>query len=121
MNNVQDRVNGETYLDANNGLTILSFDSDLTSYQLKPFQQVVHAVSANADGSAIIYLPSKAQAAGKFYYICATTGATGGDISVYDKEAGTEITTYGDMDADDDHAIFFCDGRNWRVWLDGVA
>jgi hypothetical protein len=92
-----------------------------TPYYLKPGEQVVIAVTDLADASGIIVLPSKAEAVGKFYYICAPTGATAGDISVYDKESNTEITTYGDMDADDDHAIYFCDGRKWRVATNGVA
>jgi hypothetical protein len=92
-----------------------------TPYQIKPHEQVIIAVTDLADASAILTLPSKAEAAGKFYYICGPTAATAGDLSIYDKEAGTEISTYGDMDADDDHAIFFCDGRKWRVVLNGVA
>jgi len=92
-----------------------------TPYQLQPGDTCVIATTALADAAAIITLPSKAEAVGKFYYICAPTGASAGDISVYDKEAGSEITTYGDMDADDDHAIFFTDGRLWRTVFDGVA
>ena len=92
-----------------------------TPYQLGPNDTVVIATTVLADAAAIITLPSKAEAVGKMYYICAPTGATDGDISVYDKEAGTEITTYGDLDADDDHVIFFCDGRLWRTLFDGVA
>lgn len=121
MNSVQERVNLETFKDSNNKLTMIHFDADLTSYQIKPYEQIIHATSENADGSAILTLPSKALAAGKFYYISAATGATAGDISVYDKEAGAEITTYGDLDADDDHVLLFCDGIQWRVVLDGVA
>lgn len=92
-----------------------------TSYQMKPGDHVVHATSTEADGTGIIYLPSIAEAAGKFYYICAPTGATAGDISLYIKETGAELTTNGDMDADDDHILLFCDGKNWRTILDGVA
>jgi hypothetical protein len=99
----------------------LTITATNTPYYLKPGEQVVIATTALADAAAIIYLPSVAEAAGKSYYICAPTGATGGDISVYDKESGAEITTYGDMDADDDHAIFFSDGRSWRTIFDGVA
>jgi hypothetical protein len=121
MVDIQRRVDGESFIDRNNNVKFIHFDADMTSYQLKPHETIVHATSENADASAILTLPSKAEMAGKMVYICATTGATGGDISVYDKEAGSEITTYGDMDADDDHVLFFCDGVNWRVVLDGVA
>ena len=97
------------------------FDADQTSYSLKVTENVVRATSENADGSAILYLPGVTEAAGMFFYITAPTGATGGDISVYDEESGAEISTYGDLDADDDHVLLFSDGYNWRVVLDGVA
>ena len=68
-------------------------------YKMKK-PEMVHAISALGDAAAIIYLPAAAscplQAAG----VSATTGAAGGDISVYDEETGAEISTYGDMDAD---------------------
>lgn len=91
------------------------------TYAMKAGDTCIIATSEAADAAGIITLPSKAEAVGKFYYICAPTGAAGGDISVYDKEAGSEISTYGDMDADDDHAIFYTDGRLWRTVFDGVA
>lgn len=119
--NVQERVSRETLLGSQSNLKVLHFDADTTSYQLVPGENVVRATSENADGSAIIKLPSKAECVGQFYYIAAPTGATGGDISVYDKESGAEIATYGDLDADDDHVMFFCDGVVWRMVLDGVA
>lgn len=92
-----------------------------TPYYLKPGENCVIAITALDDAAAIIYLPAVAEAAGKHYYICAPTGATAGDISVYDKESGGEITTYGDLDADDDWILFFSDGVNWRVLKSGVA
>ena len=97
------------------------FDADQTSYKMGVEETVVFATSENADGSGVLYLPPVTEAVGRMYYIVAPTGATGGDISVYTREAGSEITTYGDMDADDDHAIFFSDGKNWRTIFDGVA
>jgi len=81
----------------------------------------IHAVSALADAAAIIYLPPAQEAACGICFITATTGATGGDISVYDEETGAEITTYGDLDADADHVAFISDGLNWRLLFDGVA
>jgi hypothetical protein len=118
---VQERVTKETWLGSNNQAEFVVIDADNTNYQMKPDQQVMHFTTALGDAAAIVILPSKAEAVGRMYYICATTGSTGGDISVYDKETGAEISTYGDLDADDDHVIFFCDGINWRVLLDGVA
>jgi len=98
--------------------------TDLT-YQMKPGDQImIIGLHTVADDSVILTLPAKAQAAGKFYYICVPdvdNPGTTGDVSVYDKEAGTEIATYGDLDADDDHIMFYCDGRLWRAFYNGVA
>jgi hypothetical protein len=91
------------------------------AYRMKVSDSIIIAISDQADGVGIVWLPPVAEAAGRAYYICAPTGAAGGDISVYVKETGTEHATKGDMDADDDHAIFYSDGRQWRVLLNGVA
>jgi hypothetical protein len=99
----------------------LTITASNTPYQLLPGDTCVIAITALADAAAIITLPSKAEAVGKIYYINAPTGATAGDISVYDKEAGSEIATYGDLDADDDWCLYFCDGINWKILKSGVA
>jgi len=103
------------------GPLMLTLDSTTSTYQMKPGDQLVIATSSVADGSGIITLPSLNEAAGKFYFIVAPTGAAGGDISLYEKETGSELSTYGDLDADDDHVLLFSDGTAWRVVLDGVA
>jgi hypothetical protein len=90
-------------------------------YKVKPGDTCIRAISAAADAAAILMLPAVSQVAGKFFYIEAPTGAAAGDISVYDEESGAEISTYGDLDADDDHVILFSTGYAWRVVLDGVA
>ena len=118
---INGRMAMEMLHDSENKVKIIHFDADTTSYQMKPGDRCVRATSENADGSAILTLPSVAEAAGLFYFIYAPTGATGGDISLYIKETATELTTNGDMDADDDHILLFCDGVNWRTILDGVA
>ena len=66
-----------------------------------------------------VTLPPKAEAAGKFYFIQAPSGVTF-DVSVLDYELGTELSD-GDMDADDDHALYFCTGQAWITIFDGVA
>ncbi|GAF93642.1 unnamed protein product, partial [marine sediment metagenome] len=58
---------------------------------------------------------------GKVAIVHAPTGSAGGDISVYDHETGAEITTYGQMDDDADHAIFISTGIAWVLEYDGVA
>ncbi len=120
----QDRIERESYQDLGGlpKMLTLSVAAGLT-YQMKPTDTVliVDTTSAGGDDVAIVTLPSLQEACGKFYYVSAPVGATGGDLSVYEKETGAELSTYGDMDADDDHAIFFSDGTKWRTWLDGVA
>lgn len=85
-----------------------------TPYQMKPDEPVIIATTALGDGSAIVTLPSLAEAAGKFYCVKAPTGSTGGDISVYEKETGAEFTTYGALDADLDMLLVFSDGMTWH-------
>jgi hypothetical protein len=116
----QDRINSEVNYVGNT--LHINFLVAGSTYQMKPSDQNIIAVSAAADAAAILVLPSIAEACGKFYCIVAPTGAAGGDISLYEKETGAELTTYGDMDADDDWAILYSDGRKWRnVAIVGVA
>lgn len=116
----QDRINSEVNYVGNTLHLLLT--TAAPTYQMKPSDQNIIAVSSAADAAAIITLPSIAEACGKFYCIVAPTGAAGGDISVYEKETGAELTTYGDMDADDDWVILYSDGRKWRnVAIVGVA
>lgn len=91
------------------------------TYQMRVSDQVMIVTSSGADAAGIVTLPSLAEAVGRFYFISAPTGATGGDISLYEKETGSELATNGDMDADDDHLLLFSDGQKWRTILDGVV
>lgn len=118
---VQQRVNAETLLASGNKIVRVNLTTASPTYSMKPGDNIVHAISAAADNAGIVTLPSVAEAAGRFYCIVAPTGASGGDISLYVKETGAELTTNGDMDADDDHILLFSDGVNWRTVLDGVA
>jgi len=90
------------------------------TYQMQVSDTILIVTSSGADAAGIVTLPSLAEAAGRFYFIVAPTGATAGDISLYEKETGSEFAR-GDMDADDDHLLLFSDGVKWRVILDGVA
>lgn len=118
---VQNRVNSETLLANGNRIVRVNLTTASPTYSMKVGDNVLHAISAAADGVGIVTLPSVAEAAGQFYCIVAPTGAAGGDISLYVKETGAELTTNGDMDADDDHILLYSDGVNWRTVLDGVA
>lgn len=84
-----------------------------SNYKMSASDHVIIATSAESDGTAIITLPPKAEACGKFYSIYAPTGASAGDISVYDKEAGSEWSTNGDLDADADALVAYCNGAIW--------
>ena len=90
------------------------------TYQMRVSDTVLIVTSSGADAAGIVTLPSLAEAVGRFYFIVAPTGSTGGDISLYEKETGAELTD-GDMDADDDHILLFSDGTKWRTILDGVV
>ena len=92
-----------------------------SNYKIKPGNSAISAISSEDDGVAILTLPSMAEAAGKFFYIQAPTGASAGDISVYLPETGAEWGTYGQMDADDDHVLAYCTGTKWLAVFDGVA
>jgi hypothetical protein len=100
-----------------------SIGTTLTSgiYQMKPGDTVIIAISDFDDGNALIILPSLQEACGKFYSVSAPTAATDDDVIVKEKETGAVLATYGDLDADLDHAIYFSDGDKWRTVLDGVA
>lgn len=99
----------------------VSLTAAAPTYSMKVTDHIIIAVSSEADGAGIVYLPPVSEAAGQFYYISAPTGATAGDISLYIKETGAELDTNGDLDADDDHILLFSDGYNWRTIYDGVA
>ena len=93
------------------GASVLHVSEDT---QLKPGDQLV--VVDSTDAAVTITMPSLSEAAGRFYYVEAPVGATN-DVSVFDKE-GTEI---GDMDANDDHNVWFCTGTRWLDIYDGIA
>ncbi len=99
----------------------LTLTTTSPTYQMKPGDTVISAISSAGAGAGIITLPSLAEACGKHYFIIAPTGAAGDDISLYEKETGAELTTNGDMDADGDHLILFAGPTAWYTRLDGVA
>ena len=111
-----ERINHDTLgMMKGNNTTMVNLTVAVPTYQMKPTDTCMVVTSDAADAAGILYLPSMVEAAGKLYYIIAPTGATAGDISVTIKETATELATYGDMDADADWALFFCDGIGWRL------
>jgi len=118
------RIDGESWkgnASGGSGITVINLTTASPTYQMKPSDTVVYAYSAAADAIGIITLPSLAESAGQHYFIIAPTGATAGDISLYEKETGAELAINGDMDADNDHLILFSTGISWLTRLDGVA
>ena len=100
----------------------VSLTDGVPTYQMKVSDCVLSVVSGTGeDATGIVTLPSLAEAVGKFYYIVAPTGAAGNDISLYEKETGSELATNGDMDADGDYLLLYSDGTAWRTIVDGVA
>lgn len=82
-------------------------------YSMKPGDFLV--VAESAGGAVIVTLPSLAEAIiGAVYTIIAPAGATA-DVSVYQKETGAELTTYGDLDANADILSVVCAGEAWSV------
>ncbi len=107
-----------------NNLLHVTLTAASPTYQMKvgDTHVIVDTTSAGGDAVAIITLPPVGDCTGMSYYIEAPVGAAGGDLSVYEQEGtAAEISTYGDMDADGDKAIFFSTGREWVVTFDGVA
>ena len=120
----ENRVHKEVRDAGVGNVLFLTIDATNTPYYLKVGEQVVIAVTALSDAAAIIYLPSVAEAAGRFYSFVAPTGATAGDISIYTRESGAEYTgggDDGDLDADNDYVVLYSDGVAWRTIKDGVA
>lgn len=87
------------------------------TYQMRPGDTLIYADASS--NTVDLTLPSYIEAAGKLYFIQAIDVSN--DVSVLVKETATEIPTTGDMDATDDHAIFFCTGRAWVTVFNGVA
>jgi len=100
----------------------LTLSSTSKTYQMRVSDTVmVITGDTGADDDGIVTLPSLAEAAGKFYYVVAPTGAAGDAVLLFEKETGAVYATNGLLDADDDHIILFSDGSKWRTVLDGVA
>ena len=119
---VVDRNNIETQHDLEGLPRHLLLTVATPTYQMRVSDTVMIVISEATAGAGIITLPSLAEAVGKFYFISAPTGgATDDDISLYQKETGAELTTYGALDTDDDHVILFSDGTKWRIALNGIT
>ena len=95
---------------AQEGIVQIAFGD--TPYQMKASERVIQVDSAL--GAVVVILPPMAEAKGRIYSVGATVGATA-DVSVNGKESGTEISSGGDLDANDDASVFYCTGRVWVV------
>jgi hypothetical protein len=96
------------------------------TYQMKVSDRILIVKSSTGeDATGIVTLPSVADSAGKMYYICAPTGSTDDDVSIYIKETAAEYTGLGsddgDLDADEDYIILLSTGKEWRTVTNGVA
>lgn len=126
---MQDRVSGsdfQTQMDLEGLPRHVALTNDVPTYQMKVSDRILIVVSGTGeDATGIVTLPAVADAAGKMYYICAPTGATGDDVSIYIKETAAEYTGIdsddGDLDADEDYIILLSTGKEWRTVTNGVA
>jgi len=123
MSERQSRIANETKQDLGGPIKHITLVDTSLTYQMTPTDHIlfVETVDVTGDGNAIVTLPSYAEAAGKIYFIHAANAATGGDLSLYEKETGSELGTHGDFDADNDHMVLFCSGQAWIALFDGVA
>ena len=125
MNNRVEGSNMITQLDLEGLPRHIALTDTVATYQMLVSDTVLIVISGTGeDATGIVTLPSVAEAVGKSYYICAPTGASGNDVSLYEKETGAEYAGSGDdgdLDADDDHVIVYSDGSQWRTILNGVA
>ena len=123
MESIQSRIHREQYI-AGTGeglikhLTFVEADGAQT-YTMKASEQSVIITSGHADNTMTLTLPPVQEAAGKFYFIIATAGAT----------AATTVTDDGDdagysnltMDANADHVLIYSTGERWLTVVDGIA
>ncbi len=102
----------------------LALTATSKTYQMRVSDTVmVVTTTTGAVDTAIITLPSLAEAVGKLFYVCALFSGTNA-LSIYEKETGAIYAGDNDdgtLDATDDHVILFSDGIKWRTVLDGVA
>lgn len=99
----------------------IALTDSVPTYQMKVSDQVLSIVSGTGeDATGIVTLPSVAEAVGKIYCLVAPTGAAGNDVSIYEKETGSEYTD-GDMDADGDYLVLICTGTGWLTLKTNVA
>jgi len=105
----RDRVHKEQLINQSSGGPGIKWVTD-TTYSMKATDHLV--VADSTDNVVAVTLPAMSEAIGKFYCVEAPEGASN-DVSVLIKETGSEISTFGDLDADDDWTLFYCTGRQW--------
>jgi len=102
-----DRIEGESLLGNQGKILVITDD-----HEMRPGDTNIRANSV--DNTIDIVLPSKAEAVNKMYFIHAPEGNTY-DVSVIERENATEISTYGDLDDDDNTLLLYCSGYKWIV------
>jgi len=119
----QGKSNEDTNRDLEGLPKHINLTTALPTYQMLVDDRVLSVISSAADAAGIVTLPSVAEAVGKYYYIVAPTGLSGGDVSFFEKETAALIVTdpVGPFNADGDYAIIFSTGVSWIVTTDGVA
>lgn len=123
MESLQSRIHREQYI-AGEGegmikhLTFVQADGAQT-YTMSASEQTVIVASGHSSNTLTLTLPPVHEAAGKFYFIIATAGATATTTVEDDNgDAGFADLT---MDADADHVLLYSTGERWIVPLNGIA
>ena len=118
---IMDRNNIETQHDLEGLPRHLELTATSKTYQMRVSDTVlIVTASTGSTGDGIVTLPSLAEAVGKSYYVCVTFSGSN-DLSLYEKETGSELTTYGALGTTDDHVMLFSDGSQWRAVINGIT
>ena len=121
---IVDRNNIESQHDLEGLPRHLELTASSKTYQMRVSDTVILVAAATgAVDTAIITLPSLAEAVGKFYFISVSFSGTNA-LSIFEKETGliyAGVAADGTLNTTGDHVILFSDGTAWRTILDGVV
>ena len=93
-----------------------------SSYSLKVYEQVVEiTTTAGAPNSFTIYLPSVAEAVGRFYSIRLATRGDDEVVTIADLDDSIGWADITNMDAEDDAVLLYSDGKKWWVVKNDIS
>jgi hypothetical protein len=121
MERLQDKITREQYAALNGLITHLTFvEADgAQTYTMTASEQAIIVASGHADNTLTLTLPPVQEAAGKFYFIIATNGATA--TTTVEDDGGDAGYADLTMDADADHVLIYSTGERWLTVVNGIA